>query len=152
MYQTSLFFRISCFIIAAIIAVATYNSFIKTGLGSFINIVCALILCILFIYQSFYIESFELQADKFIYSKIFFNLNFKRLVIPYNSIVKIERIQNVQLITRFNINYHDKSGLIAQFSLTSLRMLPYSLVRPNIDLILNEISNASGIGIENIFL
>jgi hypothetical protein len=152
MYQTSLFFRISCFIIAAIIAIATYNSFIKTGLDSFIEYICALILWILFLFQSFYIESFVLQTDAFTYSKDLLNFNFKRLVIPYTSIVKIERIHNFQLITRFNIKYHDRSGMLAQFSLISFSLLPYSIVRPNISIIMNEISNKSRIGIENGFL
>lgn len=148
-YKTNILYRISCLIIAAYLVFAIYNSFINREFDSIISFVFSIILFQIFIFQSFYFESFVLQDDKFIYSKQFLFFTFKYVDIPYNAIVKLERIYNVQLITRYNIEYYIWSGQTAHFSMLIFKLLPYHLVRPNMDFIMNEISNLSRIKIKD---
>lgn len=65
----------------------------------------------------------------------------------------MERIHNFQLITRYDIKYNGCLGQVPQqFSLFIFKLLPYHLIRPNIDFMMNEISNLSRIEIKDTFI
>ena len=113
-------------------------------LDSFLSFIFPVVLFLLFVSQSFYIESFIIENDSFIHLTEFLIFKINRVEIPFISIVNIERIQNVQLLVRFIINYYNKETELTQFYLRTSNLFLYRFLNPNFDNIIKEISLASG--------
>jgi hypothetical protein len=150
-FQTTIFYRLFCFIIAGIVLFLIFSYLRTTNSGSLFIVIFLLGLFAIFFYHAFYFESFIINENFFIYSKVFMIFNIKQNKISYASIVNIEKIQNVQLFVKFIINYNDDSGTLSQFRLMKNNLFFSRFMNPNIDLVIEELSSTSGIKIVNKF-
>jgi hypothetical protein len=142
--QTNEYYRSFCLIAALLLAAVIIYFSIRGDLGSWLSLLFPVILSLVFLHQALFIESFTIESDRFVYLNEFLLMKFNRAEIPFVSILSLERIQNVQLRTRFIINYYDAAAQLSQFSLVTSTLFPYRFINPDLDKVFHELSLACG--------